>query len=51
MVSSSVGQAVLWALYSFLRNVECVATAMDGGGDTDTTAAMADAICIYSSLS
>lgn len=49
IISASAVQASLWALYSFLKNqndwVGCVATAIEGGGDTDTTAAMAGAIC------
>jgi len=49
VISSSVVQAVLWSLYCFLRNptdyIACVGEAIEAGGDTDTTAAMAGAIC------
>jgi ADP-ribosylglycohydrolase len=43
-----VTTTVLWSLYAFLRSpddyLEAVATAIAGGGDTDTTAAMTGAI-------
>jgi ADP-ribosylglycohydrolase len=46
--SPFVTTTVLWSLYAFLRSpddyLEAVATAIAGGGDTDTTAAMTGAI-------
>jgi ADP-ribosylglycohydrolase len=47
-MSGFVISSVLWSLYSFLRTpddyLETICTAISGGGDTDTTAAMAGAI-------
>jgi len=47
-ISGYVVSSVLWSLYSFLKNpydyMETICTAISGGGDTDTTAAMAGAI-------
>ena len=47
-ISPYVVPSVLWSLYSFLRSpddyFEAVSTAIGGGGDTDTTAAMTGAI-------
>jgi ADP-ribosylglycohydrolase len=47
-ISPYVISSVLWSMYAFLRTpddyFETVATAILGGGDTDTTAAMAGAI-------
>jgi ADP-ribosylglycohydrolase len=47
-ISGYVISSVLWSLYSFLRTPEnywgTICTAISGGGDTDTTAAMAGAI-------
>ncbi|WP_142847343.1 ADP-ribosylglycohydrolase family protein [Telmatospirillum sp. J64-1] len=47
-ISAFVVPSVLWALYAFLRNprdyVETIAIAIEGGGDTDSVAAMAGAI-------
>lgn len=47
-VSAFVVGSVLWALYAFLRSpddyLETVATAIEPGGDVDTTAAMAGAM-------
>ena len=49
VISAGAVEAMLWALYAFLNNqndyVGCVATAIEGGGDTDTTAAMAGSLC------
>ena len=49
MISAGAVEAMLWALYAFLNNqndfVGCVAIAIEGGGDTDTTAAMAGSLC------
>jgi ADP-ribosylglycohydrolase len=48
MISASAVQATLWSLASFVRHpddpVAVIAAAIDGGGDTDTTAAMAGAM-------
>jgi ADP-ribosylglycohydrolase len=48
VISSSAVQAVLWALASFLQHVdspmECLCAAIEGGGDADTTAAMAGVV-------
>ncbi|KAH3742662.1 ADP-ribosylglycohydrolase family protein [Pelomyxa schiedti] len=48
-ISTSAVEAMLWALYSFLKSpddyINCIGTAISGGGDVDTTAAMAGAIC------
>jgi ADP-ribosylglycohydrolase len=48
VISPFVIPSVLWSLYSFLRTPddywETICTAIAGGGDTDTTAAMAGAI-------
>lgn len=48
-ISAFVVASVLWALYAFLRSpddyVRTIATAIWPGGDVDTTAAMAGAIC------
>lgn len=47
-ISGYVISSVLWSLYSFLKTpddyIETICTAISGGGDTDTTAAMAGAI-------
>jgi ADP-ribosylglycohydrolase len=47
-VSAHVIPSVLWALYAFLRSPDCywdaVCTAIEAGGDTDSTAAMAGAL-------
>jgi len=47
-ISPFVISSVLWSLYSFLRTpddyMETIYTAIEGGGDVDTTAAMAGAI-------
>lgn len=47
-ISPFVVPSVLWALYAYLRTpdsyLDAVCTAVAGGGDTDTTAAMAGAI-------
>jgi ADP-ribosylglycohydrolase len=47
-ISAFVVGSVLWALYAFLRSpddyTDCVAIAMEPGGDVDTTASMAGAI-------
>jgi len=47
-ISPWVVPSVLWSLYSFLRSPQdywqTICTAISGGGDTDTTAAMAGAI-------
>lgn len=47
-IAPLVTPSVLWSLYAFLRSpdtyLDVVATAIAGGGDTDTTAAMAGAI-------
>jgi ADP-ribosylglycohydrolase len=47
-ISGYVISSVLWSLYAFLRTPEdyweTICTAISGGGDTDTTAAMAGAI-------
>ncbi len=47
-ISGYVVSSVLWSLYSFLKSpydyMETICTAISGGGDTDTTAAMAGAI-------
>jgi len=47
-ISPFVTSSVLWSLYSFLRApddyMETIYTAIEGGGDVDTTAAMAGAI-------
>jgi hypothetical protein len=48
MISAAAVQATLWSLASFVRYpddpVAVIAAAIDGGGDTDTTAAMAGAM-------
>jgi ADP-ribosylglycohydrolase len=48
IISASAVQATLWSLASFVRHpddpVAVIAAAIDGGGDTDTTAAMAGAM-------
>ena len=48
VISSSAVQASLWALYAFLKHPDdpmaAICLAIEGGGDTDTTAAMAGAI-------
>ncbi|KAH3762382.1 ADP-ribosylglycohydrolase family protein [Pelomyxa schiedti] len=48
IISPGAVESMLWSLYSFLTNptdyVKCMATAILGGGDTDTTAAMAGAL-------
>ena len=48
-VSPGVRQSTLWALYSFCKHpdnyINCIATAISCGGDVDTTAAMAGALC------
>jgi len=48
-IGCGVLQSVLWALYCFARYpddfVDCVALAIAPGGDVDTTAAMAGAMC------
>jgi ADP-ribosylglycohydrolase len=47
-ISPFVVPSVLWALYAYLRTptdyLSVVCTAISGGGDTDTTAAMAGAV-------
>lgn len=47
-ISGYVIPSVLWSIYAFLRTPddywETICTAISGGGDTDTTAAMAGAI-------
>ena len=47
-VSGFVTASVCWAVYSFLRSmddyIQCIAIAISGGGDTDSTAAMAGTI-------
>lgn len=47
-ISPFVLPSVLWSLYAYLRSpddyLEIVCTAISGGGDTDTTAAMAGAM-------
>jgi ADP-ribosylglycohydrolase len=47
-ISAFVVSSVLWALYAFLRYPDdylaCIATAIEPGGDVDTTAAMAGAM-------
>ncbi len=47
-VSSHVTLSIVWSLYAFLRHPdnywETICTAVEGGGDTDTTAAIAGAI-------
>jgi ADP-ribosylglycohydrolase len=47
-ISAFVTPSVVWSLYAFLRAPDdywtTVCTAIDGGGDTDTTAAIAGAI-------
>jgi ADP-ribosylglycohydrolase len=48
IISAAAVQATLWSLASFVRHpddpVAVIAAAIDGGGDTDTTAAMAGAM-------
>lgn len=48
VISPCAVQAVCWALSSFLRHpddpLECICAAIEGGGDADTTAAMAGSI-------
>jgi len=48
-ISSGLISAVLWSLYSFLSHpynfIKCIALAYWPGGDVDTTAAMAGAMC------
>ena len=48
VISACAVQAVLWAVAAFLRHpqepLECICVAIEGGGDADTTAAMAGAI-------
>lgn len=47
-ISAGVTQTVLWSLYSFCKNpdsyVDCVAMAIQVGGDVDTTGAIAGAL-------
>jgi ADP-ribosylglycohydrolase len=47
-ISAFVVSSVLWSLYAFLRSpddyLQTICTAIEAGGDTDTTAAMAGAI-------
>ena len=47
-ITAFVVPSVLWSLYAFLRTPDdwwqCVCTAIEAGGDTDTTGAMAGAI-------
>lgn len=48
-ISAGVIQTVLWSLYSFCKHpssyINCIAEAIAVGGDVDTTAAIAGALC------
>jgi ADP-ribosylglycohydrolase len=48
-ISASVVPSVVWSLYAFVRSPDdywgTICTAIGAGGDTDTMAAMAGAMC------
>ena len=48
MISPTAVQSSLWSMYCFLRHpddpIDCICAAINAGGDTDTTAAMAGAM-------